>query len=225
MPQLDHASRDLRSVVGVVDDGLWPSGRHPSYCGLERPQLEPYMKNGLVFFFAIICISLPSTEAEARKGFGSIFKLGRGAKALNGIKEYDFNTLSVEEIRACLFLEQKANKSEKDLELEQPSISEKEKYLTQLDSEINILSRYLELNKNTNFYSQQEVDNFNNKVKRHNELIAVYNKEIASYKSLEATYNSHVTQHNSVVNKFQSECAGKRYYEDDFVAASSNINK
>jgi wobble nucleotide-excising tRNase len=83
----------------------------------------------------------------------------------------------------------------------------------------------LELNNNTNFYSQQEVDNFNNKVKRYNELIAAYNKEIASYKSLEATYNSHVTQHNSVVNKFQSECAGKRYYEDDFVAASSNINK
>jgi len=178
----------------------------------------------IVCVLAIFCISLSSTEVEAKKGLGSLFKQGRGLKAKNGVKHYNSQILSVAKLRVCLLFERKIDKSEKSLELERPSMSKKEKYIAQLTSETSSLEQYLELNKNNNFYSQEEVERFNNKVKRYKELIYIYNKEFLLYKKIQKNYNFHVDQHNSLVNKFTSGCAGKRYYEDDLAEANRNID-
>lgn len=181
------------------------------------------MRNSWVLLFAAFCFVLPSPEVEARKGFGSLFKLGRGAKALNGAKHYSSNTLTVEQLRACLLLEQKVDASEKQLNTEQNPIEKQERKIKQLEYEVSSLKSYLELNKNSSFYAQEQVDSFNQKVERYNQLISQYNKEFETYKKMEAGYNSIVASHNSIISSFQSSCAGKRYYEDDLIAAKTSF--
>ena len=181
------------------------------------------MRNSWVLLFAAFCLALPAQEVEARKGFGSLFKLSRGAKALNGAKHYSPNTLTVEQLRACLLLEQEVDASARQLNTEQNPIEKQENKIKQLEHEVSSLKSYLELNKNSSFYTQEQVDIFNWKVERYNQLISQYNKELKAYKKMEAGYNSIVASHNSIVSSFQSSCAGKRYYEDDLVAAKSTV--
>ncbi len=173
--------------------------------------------------FAAFCLALPTPEVEARKGFGSLFKLGRGAKSLNGAKHYNYNTLTVEQLRACLLLEQKVDTSERQLNTAQDPIENQEKKVKQLEHEVSSLKNYLEINTNPSFYTQEQVDSFNRKVERYNQSISQYNKKLETYKKMEAGYNSSVASHNAIVNSFQSDCAGKRYYEDDLVTAKSTV--
>ena len=81
----------------------------------------------------------------------------------------------------------------------------------------------MELNKNSSFYAQEQVDSFNQKVERYNQLISQYNKEFETYKKMETGYNLIVASHNSIISSFQSSCAGRRYYEDDLIAAKTSV--
>lgn len=181
------------------------------------------MKNNVLLVFLALCIILPSTQVEARKGLSSLFKLGRGAKAINGTKHYNSGTLSVEQLRACLRLEQKVDGSEIDLSSKQSPIEIQEQKLKKLEREMSTLKAYLDANQNANFYTQQQVDGFNLKVERYNQFIPAYNIELEHYKTLESNYNSAVGQHNKLVNDFQVSCVGKRYYEDDLISAKSGL--
>ena len=181
------------------------------------------MRNSWALLFAAFCLALPSPEVEARKGFGSVFKLGRGAKVANSAKHYSSNTLTVEQLKACLLLEQKVDSSEKNLNTKKKIIGNQEKKIKQLEHEVSSLKSYLGLNKNSNFYTQEQVDSFNRKVERYNQMISQHNNEFKTYKKIEAGYNSTIARHNPIVSSFQSSCAGKRYYEDDLIAAKSSV--
>lgn len=181
------------------------------------------MKNNLLLVFLALCITLPSTQVEARKGLGSLFKLGRGAKAINGAKHYNSGTLTVAQLKACLMLEQKIESSEIDLSSKQSPVVRQEQKIEKIEREISTLKRYLDLNQKTTFYTQQQVDDFNRKVERYNEFLPAYNRELEAYKNLETIYNGAVGRHNKMVNEFQVSCAGKRYYEDDLLSAKSAL--
>ena len=181
------------------------------------------MNNNVLLVFLTLCIILPSTQVEARKGLGSLFNLGRGAKAVNGVKHYNSGTLTVEQLRACLRLEQKVDGSEFDLSSKQSPIEIQEQKLKSLEREMSNLKAYLDVDQNAKFYTQQQVDEFNSKVERYNQFISAYNIELEHYKTLGANYNRAIGQHNKLVNDFQVSCAGKRYYEDDLISAKSGL--
>lgn len=172
----------------------------------------------------IVCLTLAAPQVEARKGFGSLFKLGRGAKAINGTKEYSNNTLTVDQLRVCLQLDQKAVESEKRLSSEKIPMERSQKKLKQLEYEVSSSESDLELIKNTGLYSQDQIDRFNGKADSFNGLISQYNEELKWYVTTESSYNSIVESHNKIVNDSQSNCAGKRYYEDDLIALKSSSN-
>lgn len=181
------------------------------------------MRNNFLLVFLALCITLPSTQVEARKGLGSLFKLGRGAKAINGAKHYNSETLTLAQLKACLLLEQKIESSEIDLSSKQSPVVHQKQKIEKIEREISTLKRYLDINQNTSFYTQQQVDDFNIKVERYNEFIPAYNRELEAYKNLEAVYNGAIGRHNKMVNEFQVSCAGKRYYEDDLLSAKSAL--
>ncbi|HHC6584655.1 TPA: hypothetical protein ACN36A_004447 [Vibrio parahaemolyticus] len=171
----------------------------------------------LVIVASLFLLSAPF-ESEAKRGFSSLFKAGRGASAINGVKNYNFNTLTVAQLKQCLELESKIEASEQDLSNNSSPLNAQEQRLSSLEVDMNSLDRYLKLNQNSTFYTQAEVDAFNRKVEKYNRLISVYNSELEEYRSLEERYNRAVSSHNTKIEKFKHECAGKRYYEDDLLA-------
>lgn len=179
------------------------------------------MKNQTVIAIATLSLLSAPFESEAKRGFGSLFKAGRGVSAINGVKTYDFNTLTVEQLRKCLELESNIELSEQRLSNDSLPLKAQEKLLSSLESDVNSLDRYLKLNQNSTFYTQSEVDAFNRKVEQYNQTISVYNAELNKYHSLEAPYNRKINIHNAKIEQFQLECAGKRYYEDDLLDIKS----
>jgi hypothetical protein len=80
------------------------------------------MKGICFFLLSTFFLALSSPDVEARKGIGSLFKFGRGVEAINGIKHYGSNVLTIEQLRTCLLLEQKLYASEMKLNVEQDTI-------------------------------------------------------------------------------------------------------
>lgn len=181
------------------------------------------MKNMWLIVVVMVSFSLASNNVEARKGVGALFKFGQGSKAVNGIKNYGVNTLSLDELRKCLLLEQRIDTSDEALKLKQSMISTKKNDLKRIEVEITTLKRYLEIKSNAKFYSQQQLSYFNQEVDHYNRLIGHFNNELEVYKGLEKIYNSNISSHNTLVNGFDSTCAGKRYYEDDLVIVKSSL--
>ncbi len=179
------------------------------------------MKSQTVVITASLVFLLAPFELEAKRGLGSLFKVGRGASAINGVKNYDFNTLTSEQLGRCLDLESNIEFSEQNLTNKALPLNSQEKLLSSLESDMTSLERYLKLNQNSTFYTQAEVDAFNRKVEEYNQLISVYNTELKKYRGLEVPYNREINTHNAKVEKFKLECAGKRYYEDDLLAIKS----
>lgn len=175
------------------------------------------MKNSLIIFYTVFSLILPYQNAEAGL-LKSISKLGAG-----GVKLYSSNTLTVEQLKSCLLLEQELDASDRKLNTAKESIYKKKNDIKQLEPEISSLRSYLKLNKDSTFDTQQKVDSFNSKVKRFNKLILIYNNEIDSYKKIKISYKPKTEKHNTFVNQFKSDCAGKHYYEDDMITVKIAI--
>ncbi len=152
------------------------------------------MRNNLLLIFLALCIILPSTQVEARKGLGSLFKLGRAAKAINGAKHYNSGTLTVEQLKTCLLLERKVGSSEINLSSKRGNIENKVEKIKKIEREISTVKKYLDINKSATFYTQQKVDECNLKVERYNQLIPAYNRELETYKILKSIYNKSSSQ-------------------------------
>lgn len=169
-------------------------------------------------FFAVVVLltlTLSSTKSFARKGISGLFKLGRGASAIDGIKDYSSGTLSLNELRECVLKERSIESSERALIPKSSQLNASERKLLNLKSEIDRIQAYLDVNKNVAFYSQSQVDGFNSKVDRYNDLIGIYNRDVDVYKAEKSKYNMMVAGHNKKVDAFSIVCAGKKYYEDD----------
>jgi peptidoglycan hydrolase CwlO-like protein len=178
------------------------------------------MKNVFLAKILVLCIVVFSVEVEARKGLSSLYTLGRGAKAVNGIKEYSYGTLTVQKLRACLRLEKKLDSSSADLSNDQILIENQEQHLNNLEGNLSALKANLDVNKNAVFYTQNQVDNFNLEVESYNQLTHEYNGALQHYKNFESSYNKTIEKHNDLVHEFQVSCEGRRYYEDDLVSAN-----
>jgi predicted nuclease with TOPRIM domain len=178
-----------------------------------------------ILIIVILCSLFNSAQLEARKGKFSLFKVGAGARALKGIKNYNINTLTVEQLKACLIQEKNIDSSEQELNIKANPLDEKKAVLNRLEKEITYLENYLDLNQHRSFITQTQVDEFNLKVESYNALVEKYNIEISAYKALEIQYNKLVGSHNDLISMFDLNCAGKRYYEDDLVAAKLMLSE
>jgi hypothetical protein len=165
------------------------------------------------------CFTLLSSPADARRGI----KFGGGSRAVNGVKHYGADTLTVAQIRECLKVEARADAAAEQIKAAQPGLEERKNELTNMSAEIAELREFLESNKDTEFTNQEDVDAFNAKVHTFNDLIDNYNKKLDTYKVDQNTHNIIIDGYNEGVNQFQAECAGKRYYVDDMAEAKSSF--
>ena len=131
------------------------------------------MKSNILLVFFALYLALTATKVEAGKGLGSIFKFGLGAKVTNGGKHYNSVALTVEQLKACLQLEEKLEFSEINISSKQHPVEKYEKKLKKIEREMSKLKTYLDLNQNTTFHTQQQVDDFNSKIERYNQFISV----------------------------------------------------
>ncbi|KZY81130.1 hypothetical protein A3755_16960 [Oleiphilus sp. HI0085] len=181
------------------------------------------MKTKCVLVMSLLPFLFVPTESVAKRGFGSLFQAGRGVSAINGVKKYDVNTLTAIQLKQCLNLEAKIEASEITLSKGRIPIASKEQTLTSIEADLESLDRYMKLNKKTEFNKQIEVDAFNAEVKRYNRLISVYKTEFEVFRKLQTSYNNKVDDQNALIKRFKVECAGKRYYENDFAAIKKGM--
>lgn len=176
------------------------------------------MNSRTLLFVTLILIVLIPFESVAKRGAGSLFRAGRGSHALNGIKNYDGNTLSAEELKMCLDLESRLGLFEKNLDEMDFVLKNKEKYMSSLKVNIQSLKNYLQSNQSTVYYTQQEVNNYNQKVDKLNHWVSIYNTELQNYRNLEVPFNKELSKYNSLFDQFQLDCENKFYYDDDLKA-------
>lgn len=182
----------------------------------------------LVAVLSLTLLTLPLSsivKAKAKLPLGSLFKSGRGVRAIHSTgygstKSYDENTLKPEQLKQCVLLGNQLDESEKIIAEQNIKVDAQVNLLSSMESEVNNLDNYLKSNRKTKFTSQAEVDAFNKVVKKFNDIVSRYNLELDRYKGFEAPYNQKINTHNAIVDRFQSECAGKSYYMDDW---SGNI--
>lgn len=184
------------------------------YARAKRPKYLPLL------LLTAFCVTLLPSPVDARRGI----KFGGGSRAIDGIKRYGADTLTVSQLKDCLKLEAKFDATAEKINAEQPGLDERKNELKEISAKISELREFLESNKDAEFTSQGQVDAYNAKARTFNQLIDEYNKKLDTYKVDEENHNVKIDTHNEVVNQFQSECAGKRYYEDDMVAAKGSLH-
>tara|TARA_Y100001960_G_scaffold333998_2_gene443326 strand:- start:20905 stop:21411 length:507 start_codon:yes stop_codon:yes gene_type:complete len=150
----------------------------------------------------VISILTFSSFVEAKKGVGSLLRGLRGIESINGVKNYSYNTLTLENLKKCILKNESLN-----TEFAKMSIIEEnlEKYKVKLDNmEYKLNNKQL-----FNFYDQKDVDNYNNLMINYNNLILDFNRQLTIYTPAAEKYNTETIEYNIM-------CGDKRYYEDDY---------
>ncbi|MDR7092210.1 hypothetical protein [Cellvibrio fibrivorans] len=170
------------------------------------------VKRALTLLAVAAAFVFPVSDAGA-KGM----KLGQAIKMADGPKTYDANTLTVEQLQNCLAIETELDKLDAELTSERPSIAKQEAKINVVESEIKFLKILLETDEKPT--TQEQVDDINKSVDRHNKLVADYKKEAEKYSILAKDYNAKLEKQKNASNNHNSQCAQKKYYESDMVIA------
>lgn len=192
----------------------------------KKPQ-QPHMLHtaGLL----ALLLSFGQTHADntaVRAGSPeSIFKIGLAAIAAKNAKTYDANTLTVGQLRQCVLMEKNIYASEDILQNRKPDIVAAQKKLDGMSADMAQLQQYLKSRQQTPAASEKEVQEFNEKVDKHNALVSRYNKTLDGYRRLEKQYDSDINTYNALVKRFNSGCEGKNYYKDDLLAVQQKTGR
>lgn len=170
------------------------------------------VKRALTLLAAAVVFVFPVSDAGA-KGV----KLGQAIRMADGPKTYDANTLTVEQLQKCLAIETELDELDAQLTNERPSIAKQEAKMNVVESEIKFLKILLETDEKPT--TQEQVDDINKSVDRHNKLVADYKKEAEKYSILAKDYNAKIEKQKNASNNHNSQCAQKKYYESDMVIA------
>ncbi len=117
----------------------------------------------------------------------------------------------------CLALETELDTLATQLTSEQLVIAQQEADAKVIESEIAFLKTLLETTEKPT--TQEQVDDFNESVDRHNKLLADYKKEAGKYSVMAKDYNAKLEKQKAASNNHNSQCAHKKYYESDMALA------
>lgn len=173
------------------------------------------VKRVLVLMFTAVAFALPVLDAEAKRA-----GLGAAIRLADGPKTYDANTLTVEQLKMCLALETELDSLSAQLTDEQLVIAKQEAETKVIESEISFLKTLLDTNEKPT--TQEQIDDFNESVDRHNKLVADYKREAGKYSALAKDYNAKIEKQQNASEKHKSQCAHKKYYESDMVVAQQH---
>jgi len=164
------------------------------------------MKYGLFlkisFLSVVFCVSGPapsyadSAGKEASPGI---------AEALEE-KKYDENTLTPEQLAQCLILEKEMEKSGAEVEKEYALLRSEENDVTRFREAI--LSRKGSIDMS----DSDAVSSFNKDVQEYNVRRDRYNAHAEEYREL-------ADRQQAMTNKYNMQCASRKYYEEDREAA------
>lgn len=127
------------------------------------------------------------------------------------IKIYDENTLKPADIRACL-------KSDQDIDRQEEQLAEYEATVAKFKNQIEDLADELdERRKEIDGTDAKAVDAYNKKVDRHRTMIDRYNEKFLP------TLAQRRARLNEAIDFYNANCAGKAYFEDDWLAAVSEM--
>ena len=166
-----------------------------------------------------------SQISEAKKGLGSIVRMGRAiphntnSNSNYETKIYNANTLSVIQIEKCLKLEKEIDEANTELTVESDILEKMLNKMQESQNNLEKVEKYLITNKNSEFHSQEELDKYNKAVKYYNDSADKYSLEANKNKKIEDEYNGRVSIFNQAVAKFSNECGGKSYYVTDMAIA------
>jgi len=127
------------------------------------------------------------------------------------IKIYDENTLKPADIRTCLKLDQDIVRQEKQL-------AEYEQTLFAFKTDIEELAADIdERRKKIDGTDAKAVDAYNRRVDRHRAMIDRYNQKFLP------TLSDRRARLNGAIDTYNSDCAEKAYFEEDWVAAVEEL--
>lgn len=158
----------------------------------------------------ITLASIPIDVAEARRFRvgGGIRSVGHAGQAI--AKSYTSNHLTIDQLTACLGTERKLEKLSTELDL-------RKQLLTSAQETIQREKAALEQAQlRVDRYSQRSIDGFNAMVEK-------FNARITSNRETVAAYNRDVETQKAQASRFNSDCGGKLYYEDDLALAQTRL--
>jgi hypothetical protein len=158
-------------------------------------------------------VLLATTEVEARRG-GFLSGLLRGAaKAaphINRQKTYDVLTLTQAKLKECIQLSSALDDAGKILDDEEKGLSSAQEQLQGAFDNLELQRSSID---NT---SQFEVDEFNRR-------LDVLRAEQTRFNDAVDKHNNRVSNYQSHANRFNTTCAGKRYYEEDLQLVEAEL--
>lgn len=127
------------------------------------------------------------------------------------IKIYDENTLKPADIRACL-------KSDQDIVRQEEQLAEYEATVAKFTKQIEDLVADMDKRrKEIDGTDPKAVDAYNKKVDRHRTMIDRYNQKFLP------TLTERRANLNAAIDFYNTNCAGKAYFEDDWLAAVAEM--
>ncbi|MDH4184960.1 MAG: hypothetical protein OEV92_12105 [Nitrospinota bacterium] len=158
------------------------------------------------FFRGFGALGLPAVLAITL-GFGAI-ALGEeeGMVAIKGggpDRKYPYLVLTPDQLRVCVDLGSEMVTLKKDI----PNLESK---LGQEEAELNALKTDLDAKK-AKAVSKTDLDEVN-------KVVETYNNRVNAYKKDVAKFNDSANRHNSAMEEYKKNCAGWKFYQEDFDA-------
>jgi chromosome segregation ATPase len=169
----------------------------------------------LLFLVVVLFSPLPGGAQAEERGL-----LGAVAAGAGAAKVYDKDTLNVAQLRQCLQMEKDNESFSAVLEEKKAKLNEQNSRLDSLFAELEAKKLYLEENKETKFTSQEEVDKYNSEIESYNSMVSSYNERSDKLNQESDAYAAEVDGLNKDIEVYQQKCAGKNYYEEDYLEAS-----
>lgn len=144
--------------------------------------------------------------ADARR-----FRLGSAVRwAKQGPKPYTADVLSPVQLKACL-------KAERSLDANGADLDRRADQIRKDQLKIQVQGALIETSKaQVDRYSKRSVDEFN-------ALVTDHNARLKANVAAVTEYDSAVTARKADSDRFNTDCRGKRYYEDDLVTARNEL--
>lgn len=163
---------------------------------------------GCLVGIALTTIPIDIAEARRFRAGGGIRSIGAGGQAI--AKSYTGNHLTVDQLTTCLGAERKLEKLGADLDGRNQGLTSAQEAIQREKAAIE--QAQLRVDR----YSQRSIDGFNAMVEK-------FNARIASNRETVAAYNRDVETQKAQASRFNSDCGGKLYYEDDLGLALTRL--
>ena len=160
----------------------------------------------LVLFGLAFVFSFAPVIAHARRG-----RVRIGGRGLDGKGGYGQGVLTPDQLSACLRSEAEINQMADMIDEREVLLGQKQIELKKLGDELDRIRSRLDTT------SQRAVGDYNRKVEQHRRMTADFNKSIPEH-------NNRVDRLNTHSASFNTNCAGKNYYDSDMKEVRNKLN-